>query len=173
MSLLIALFSVFVFIVLIFSSVSVFVYGKPISDEVVLEWVEKIEKQGKWRANMYDSSIINGEIGNWKTDNYFTHPPLPILFKYYIEDVGLVWRGSKAAKALDQVREELGAGAKKRSWQKVDESVPKQSAEDLLAFNALTDALDGLVNDGLVDAYTLTRALAKSELRQSQAETKD
>jgi hypothetical protein len=77
--------------------------------------------------------------------------------------------GETAAAALRR----LGAGAKKRSWQKVDESVPKQSAEDLLAFNALTDALDGLVNDGLVDAYTLTRALAKSELRQSQAETKD
>ena len=51
--------------------------------------------------------------------------------------------------------------------------MPKQSAEDLLAFNALTDALDGLVNDGLVDAYSLTRAMAKSELRQSQAEMKD
>lgn len=77
--------------------------------------------------------------------------------------------GETAAAALRR----LGAGAKKRSWQKVDESVPKQSAEDLLAFNALTDALDGLVNDGLVDAYSLTRAMAKSELRQSQAEMKD
>jgi hypothetical protein len=115
MSLLIALFSVFVFIILIISAVSVFVYGKPISDEVVLEWVEKIEKQGKWRANMYDSSIINGEIGNWKTDNYFTHPPLPILFKYYIEDVGLIWRGSKGAKALDQVCDKLGTSNSKES----------------------------------------------------------
>ena len=77
--------------------------------------------------------------------------------------------GETAAAALRR----LGAGAKKRSWQKVDESVPKQSAEDLLAFNSLTDALDGLVNDGLVDAYSLTRAMAKSELRQSQAEMKD
>lgn len=115
MSLLIALFSVFVFIILIFSAVSVFVYGKPLSDEVVLEWVEKIEKQGKWRANMYDSSIINGEIGNWKTDKYFTHPPLPILFKYYIDDVGVIWRGSKGAKALDQVCDKLGTSNSKES----------------------------------------------------------
>ena len=43
----------------------------------------------------------------------------------------------------------------------------------LLSFNALTDALDGLVNDGLVDAYSLTRALAKSELRQTQAEMRE
>jgi hypothetical protein len=40
---------------------------------------------------------------------------MPILFKYYIEDTGVIWRGSKAAKALDQVREELGAGNKKDS----------------------------------------------------------
>ena len=40
---------------------------------------------------------------------------MPILFKYYIEDTGVIWRGSKAAKALDQVREELGAGTKKDS----------------------------------------------------------
>jgi len=115
MSLLIALFSVFVFIILIFSSVSVFVYGKPISDEVVLEWVEKIKTQGKWRVNMYDPSIVTGEMGNWKTDKYFTKPPLPILFKYYIEDTGVIWRGSKAAKALDQVRDEIGVSDSKKS----------------------------------------------------------
>lgn len=115
MSVLIALFSVCVFLILVFSVVSVIVYGKPISDEVVLEWVEKIEKQGKWRANMYDSSIVNGEIGSWKTDKHFTHPPLPILFKYYIDGVGVIWRGSKGAKALDQVREKLGTTHSKES----------------------------------------------------------
>jgi len=77
--------------------------------------------------------------------------------------------GESAAAALRR----LGAGAKKRSWQKVDDSTPKQTPEDLLSFNALTDALDGLVNDGLVDAYSLTRALAKSELRQTQAEMRE
>ncbi len=110
MSLLIALFVVIVVATLVTSGVSVMVYGKPISDEIVLEWVEKIEKQGTWRANMYDNSIVNGEIGNFRTDRYFTKPPLPILFKYYISDVGVIWRGSKGAKALDQVREELNIG---------------------------------------------------------------
>ena len=115
MSVLIALFSVCVFLILVFSVVSILVYGKPISDEVVLEWVEKIEKQGKWRANMYDSSIVNGEIGSWKTDKHFTHPPLPILFKYYIDGVGVIWRGSKGAKALDQVCDKLGTSDSKES----------------------------------------------------------
>jgi hypothetical protein len=115
MPLLIALFIIIVVTILLTSGVSVMIYGKPISDEIVLEWVEKIEKQGTWRANMYDNSIVNGEIGNWKTDRYFTKPPLPILFKYYINDVGVIWRGSKGAKALDQVREELSIGTSKQS----------------------------------------------------------
>jgi hypothetical protein len=115
MDLLIALFITFIVVILATSGVSVIVYGKPLSDEVVLEWIEKIEKQGRWRANMYDSSIINGEIGSWKTDKYFSHPPLPILFKYYIDDVGVIWRGSKGAKALDQVREKLGTTHSKES----------------------------------------------------------
>jgi len=118
MSLLIALFVVIVVATLVTSGVSVMVYGKPISDEIVLEWVEKIEKQGTWRANMYDNSIVNGEIGNFRTDRYFTKPPLPILFKYYINDVGVIWRGSKGAKALDQVREELRIGTSKQSHRK-------------------------------------------------------
>jgi len=118
MSLLIALFVVIVVATLVTSGVSVMVYGKPISDEIVLEWVEKIEKQGTWRANMYDNSIVNGEIGNFRTDRYFTKPPLPILFKYYISDVGVIWRGSKGAKALDQVREELSIGTSKQSHRK-------------------------------------------------------
>ena len=101
--------------ILLTSGVSVMIYGKPISDEIVLEWVEKIEKQGTWRANMYDTSIVNGEIGNWKTDRYFTKPPLPILFKYYINDVGVIWRGSKGAKALDQVCDKLGTSNSKES----------------------------------------------------------
>jgi hypothetical protein len=115
MPLLIALLVTFIVVTLVTSGISIMVYGKPLSDEVVLEWVEKIEKQGKWRANMYDSSIINGEIGSWKTDKHFTHPPLPILFKYYIDDVGVIWRGSKGAKALDQVREKLGTTHSKES----------------------------------------------------------
>ena len=118
MPLLIALFIIIVVTILLTSGVSVMIYGKPISDEIVLEWVEKIEKQGTWRANMYDNSIVNGEIGNWKTDRYFTKPPLPILFKYYINDVGVIWRGSKGAKALDQVREELSIGDSKKSHRK-------------------------------------------------------
>jgi hypothetical protein len=118
MPLLIALFVTLVVVILITSGLSVALYGKPIDDEIVLEWIEKIEKQGKWRANMYDNSIVNGEIGNWKTDRYFTKPPMPILFKYYISDVGVIWRGSKGAKALDQVREELGAGSSKDSHRK-------------------------------------------------------
>ena len=115
MPLLIALFVTLVVVILITSGLSVALYGKPIDDEIVLEWIEKIEKQGKWRANMYDNSIVNGEIGNWKTDRYFTKPPMPILFKYYISDVGVIWRGSKGAKALDQVREELSIGTSKQS----------------------------------------------------------
>jgi hypothetical protein len=118
MSLLIALLVTFIVVTLITSGLSVALYGKPIDDELVIEWIEKIEKQGKWRANMYDNSIVNGEIGNFRTYRYFTKPPLPILFKYYINDVGVIWRGSKGAKALDQVREELSIGDSKKSHRK-------------------------------------------------------
>jgi hypothetical protein len=114
----------FLFIILIISIVviavvslaSILTYGRPIDDEIVLEWVEKVKANDGFEANSYDHSIIRGSVnGTFRNGKYFTNPPLPILFKYYIEDVGLVWRGSKGAKALDQVREELGAGTKKDS----------------------------------------------------------
>ena len=119
MPLLIALFITVIVVTLVTSGVSVLTYGKPIDDEIVLEWVEKVKTNGGFESNMYDSSIVRGSIdGSWSKSKYFTKPPLPILFKYYIEDVGVVWRGSKGAKALDQVREELGAGNKKDSHRK-------------------------------------------------------
>jgi hypothetical protein len=116
MSLLIALFITLIVVTLVTSGVSIMTYGKPIDDELVLEWVEKVKAKDGFESNSYDHSIIRGSIdGSFRNGKYFTNPPLPILFKYYIEDVGLVWRGSKASKALDQVREELGAGNKKDS----------------------------------------------------------
>jgi hypothetical protein len=119
MSLLIALFITFIFVVLVTSGVSVLTYGKPIDDDLVLEWIEKVKSEDGFEANIYDSSIVRGSVdGTFRNSRYFTNTPLPILFKYYIEDVGLIWRGSKGAKALDQVREELGAGNKKDSHRK-------------------------------------------------------
>ena len=118
MPLLIALLVTFIVVTLVTSGISIMVYGKPIDDELVLEWIEKVKSKDGFEPNMYDSSIINGEIGNWKTDKYFTKPPLPILFKYYIDDVGVIWRGSKGAKALDQVREKLGTTHSKESQRK-------------------------------------------------------
>ena len=119
MDLLIALFITFIVVTLITSGVSIMTYGKPIDDEIVLEWIEKVKSKDGFEANIYDSSIVRGSIdGSWSKSKYFTKPPLPILFKYYIEDVGVVWRGSKGSKALDQVCEELGAGNSKDSHRK-------------------------------------------------------
>jgi hypothetical protein len=119
MSLLIALLITFIVVTLVTSGISVMVYGKPIDDELVIEWVEKVKAKDGFETNMYDSSIVKGSVdGSFRNSKYFTHPPLPILFKYYIEDVGVVWRGSKGAKALDQVREELSIGNKKESHRK-------------------------------------------------------
>jgi hypothetical protein len=119
MSLLIALLVTFIVVTLVTSFMSVMVYGKPIDDELVIEWIEKVNSKNGFETNMYDSSIVRGSVdGSWSKSKYFTKPPMPILFKYYIEDTGVIWRGSKGAKALDQVREELSIGNKKESHRK-------------------------------------------------------
>jgi hypothetical protein len=105
-----------IIIIAVVSLASILTYGRPIDDEIVIEWVEKVKAKDGFETNSYDHSIIRGSIdGGFRNSKYFTNPPLPVLFKYYIEDTGVIWRGSKAAKALDQVREELGAGNKKDS----------------------------------------------------------
>jgi hypothetical protein len=119
MDLLIALFITFIVVILVTSGVSVMTYGKPIDDELVLEWIEKVKSEDGFEANIYDSSIVRGSVdGTFRNSRYFTNTPLPILFKYYIEGVGVVWRGSKGSKALDQVREELNISNKKESHRK-------------------------------------------------------
>ena len=119
MSLLIALFVAFIFVTLVTSGISLMTYGKPIDDELVIEWIEKVNSNNPFETNLYDSYMDKGSVdGSFRNSKYFTNPPLPILFKYYIEDVGVVWRGSKGAKALDQVREELSIGNKKESHRK-------------------------------------------------------
>lgn len=119
MHLLIALFITFIVVTLVTSGMSVMIYGKPIDDELVIEWIEKVNSKDGFEANMYDSSIVKGSVdGSFRNSKYFTKPPMPILFKYYIEDTGVIWRGSKGAKALDQVREELSIGGKKESHRK-------------------------------------------------------
>jgi hypothetical protein len=116
MPLLIALFVTAIVVILLTSGMSVMIYGKPIDDEIVLEWVEKVKSKDGFEANIYDSSIVRGSVdGSFRNSKYFTKPPMPILFKYYIEDTGVIWRGSKGAKALDQVREELSIGGSKKS----------------------------------------------------------
>jgi hypothetical protein len=119
MPLLIALFVTAIVVILITSGMSVMIYGKPIDDEIILEWIEKVKSKDGFEPNMYDSSIVRGSIdGSFRNSKYFTKPPMPILFKYYIEDTGVIWRGSKGAKALDQVREELSISNKKESHRK-------------------------------------------------------
>lgn len=119
MSLLIALFITAIVVISITSGMSIMIYGKPIDDEIILEWIEKVKSKDGFEPNMYDSSIVRGSIdGSFRNSKYFTKPPLPILFKYYIEDTGVIWRGSKGAKALDQVREELSIGDSKKSHRK-------------------------------------------------------
>ena len=116
MPLLIALFVTAIVVILITSGMSVMIYGKPIDDEIILEWIEKVKSKDGFEPNMYDSSIVRGSIdGSFRNSKYFTKPPMPILFKYYIEDTGVIWRGSKGAKALDQVREGLSIGDSKQS----------------------------------------------------------
>jgi len=119
MDLLIALFITLIVVTLVTSGMSVMIYGKPIDDEIILEWIEKVKSKDGFEPNMYDSSIVRGSIdGSFRNSKYFTKPPMPILFKYYIEDTGVIWRGSKGAKALDQIREELSIGDSKKSHRK-------------------------------------------------------
>jgi len=119
MSLLIALFITAIVVISITSGMSIMIYGKPIDDEIILEWIEKVKSKDGFEPNMYDSSIVRGSIdGSFRNSKYFTKPPMPVLFKYYIEDTGVIWRGSKGAKALDQVREELSIGDSKKSHRK-------------------------------------------------------
>ena len=116
MDLLIALFVTAIVVILITSGMSVMIYGKPIDDEIVLEWIEKVKSKDGFEANIYDSSIVRGSVdGSFRNSKYFTKPPMPILFRYYIEDTGVIWRGSKGAKALDQVCDKLGTSNSKES----------------------------------------------------------
>jgi hypothetical protein len=108
------LFGVFLFFTIFTSFVSILTYGKPIDDDLVLEWVEKCNANHGFKVNPYDESIISGSFKDpyWQ-DIFFTQPPLPILFKYYINGIGVVWRWSKGAQALDQIRNDLSVGSSK------------------------------------------------------------
>ena len=84
------------------------VYGKPLKDEQVIAYDEK----NKFRLNPYDYSIVMNDAIYGRSFNKFDggafYPiNFTVFFKYYIEDIGTVWRWSKGAKALDKVRENL------------------------------------------------------------------
>jgi hypothetical protein len=114
------LFSILLFFALLMTGILITTYGKPIDDDLVVEWVEKCRAGKGFESNLFDRTIISGYMGDdsYRSSRYFTQPPIPILFKYYIDGVGLVWRWSKGAKALDQVCNELYVGSNKESQRK-------------------------------------------------------
>jgi hypothetical protein len=112
------LLSVIAIVITLMSFISLAVYGGIVDDDVVLEWVDHVKTKGKFRTNFYDGSIISSDTNNYLKDKFFSKPPMPIFFKYYINDVGVIWRWSKGAQALDQVRNELAVGSSKESQRK-------------------------------------------------------
>ena len=83
-------------------------YGKPIKDSVVVEFAQNNE----FTLNPHDDGIVmNKELYksfNWQfVGGAFYTINFTLFFKYHIDGMGTVWRWSKGAKALDQVREGL------------------------------------------------------------------
>ena len=83
-------------------------YGKPLSDKQVIAYVER----NKFRLNPYDDGIVMNEALYEPSFNKFDGGAFytinfTLFFKYHIDGMGTVWRWSKGAKALDNVRYEL------------------------------------------------------------------
>ena len=83
-------------------------YGKPIKDSVVVEFAKNNEFVLNNLAPgivmnkaLYESFDLNFKGGAFYKINF------TIFFKYHIDGMGTVWRWSKGAKALDNVRAEL------------------------------------------------------------------
>jgi hypothetical protein len=98
----IVFFVFFLFFTIILDSINIVIHGKPIDDDLVLKWIKKVKSDKGFRINPYNKTVITDSSGV-----FFTRLSLCVLFKYYVEGVGVVWRWSKGAQALDQVCDEL------------------------------------------------------------------
>jgi len=83
-------------------------YGKPIKDSVVVEYAQNNE----FGLNPYDDGIVMNKALYRSYDYNFVGGAFykinfTLFFKYHIDGMGTVWRWSKGAKALDNVRAEL------------------------------------------------------------------
>jgi hypothetical protein len=105
-------FLILLSIFVVYSLVTIFptfwTYGKPISDKQVIAYVER----NKFRLNPYDDGIVMNEALYEPSFNKFDGGAFytinfTLFFKYHIDGMGTVWRWSKGAKALDNVRYEL------------------------------------------------------------------
>ena len=83
-------------------------YGRPIKDSVVVEFAKNNEfvlndlaPDIVMNTALYKSFDIGFKGGAFYQINF------TLFFKYYIDGMGTVWRWSKGAKALDNVRKEL------------------------------------------------------------------
>jgi hypothetical protein len=50
-------------------------------------------KENQLRLNMYDKTILSNP--GWEKFMYISVPPIPIIFSYQVENMGLVLRGSE------------------------------------------------------------------------------
>ena len=105
-------FIALVLFIVIYSLVSILptlaAYGKPIKDSVVIEFA----KNNEFVLNHADTDIVMNKALYESFDLHFKggafYPiNFTVFFKYHINGMGTVWRWSKGAKALDNVRKEL------------------------------------------------------------------
>ncbi len=86
--------------VIIVETVTLFVYGRPYNDKKILKTIENNVNSA--RLNECTNSII------YVADlPYITKISMSVLFKYYINDNGLVFRWSKGAKLIDLCFKEI------------------------------------------------------------------
>lgn len=69
-------------------------FGEPLSKRMVKIYLKK--DFDEFTLNPFDTSILLRVNGN-----FITNTPVKFLFKYYIDNEGLIWRWSKLSKKID------------------------------------------------------------------------
>jgi hypothetical protein len=102
---LLILLSVFAIYSLLSLIPTLLTYGKPLKDSIVVEYAQNNEFVLNDASN---DIVMNKELYRSFNRNFkggaFYPINFTIFFKYYIDGMGMVWRWSKGAKSLDEVR---------------------------------------------------------------------
>lgn len=99
MELLLLISMLMLMLIIVISFAQILVCKKPIS-KLYGEKIMNLNTKNL-SLNCFDDKILNIDY-NFIDHNFITTLPFPILFKYYINGVGVIWRWSRVTKRIDQ-----------------------------------------------------------------------